>query len=476
VDLVRIAWADVGTPTPFRVSTLGPGGAVLLTLVYDTLTWKDERGVIPWLAERWEAAPDGRAYTFVLAPGAAWHDGRPLTAADVAFSFDYYARHPYRWTSTEMVERAEVLAPDRVRLHLAAPYAPFVEDVAGAVPIIPRHVWAAVDDPLAYAGADASVGSGPYRLADYRPAEGAYRLLANPAYFKGAPRVREIQQLNTAPETRIHAVRQGQLELALSTDASVVDVLRGDPRVRVFATAPLSAVRLAFNTARPPLDRRAVRQAIAYAVDRALVGRLATRGEPVPGSPGVIPPESPWFAPGLPDYAPDHARARALLDGRAARVELLADPAAREPELLQPMLAAAGIELVVRRADAATRAQLLRTGAFQAALLGHIGVGGDPDFLRRWYVGQEANDLAQGSVFGDPAFAALARAQVAADGAARRELVDGMQRILAEELPTLTLYYRRFYWVYDSARVAPMHTWGGLMNGIPFVHNKLAFL
>src|SRR5262252_4438781 len=62
--LVRMAWADVGVPTPFRVSAAGPGGAVLLSLMYDTLTWKDERGIIPWLATAWDVSPDGLEVTF----------------------------------------------------------------------------------------------------------------------------------------------------------------------------------------------------------------------------------------------------------------------------------------------------------------------------------------------------------------------------------------------------------------------------
>jgi peptide/nickel transport system substrate-binding protein len=51
-----------------------------------------------------------------------------------------------------------------------------------------------------------------------------------------------------------------------------------------------------------------------------------------------------------------------------------------------------------------------------------------------------------------------------------------MQAILADELPTIPLYYRRFYWVYDQQRYTPMNTWGGLMNALPFVQNKLTFL
>src|SRR3954454_49193 len=65
LPLLRFAWwTDTGNMTPFQVSTSGPGGAVLLSLIFDTLTWKDEQGIIPWLASEWSAAPDGQSYTF----------------------------------------------------------------------------------------------------------------------------------------------------------------------------------------------------------------------------------------------------------------------------------------------------------------------------------------------------------------------------------------------------------------------------
>jgi peptide/nickel transport system substrate-binding protein len=474
---VRFAWEDVGVPTPFRISTAGPAGAVLLTLLYDTLTWKDERGLIPWLATSWSVSADGREYTFSLARDVRWQDGQSLTANDVAFSFDYYARHPYRWTSTSVVESAEVVDRDQVRVRLRDPFAPFLEDIAGSLPILPEHVWAHVDSPRTYGGGDASVGSGPFQLAEYRPADGAYRLVANPRYFRGPVTVHEFQQLNVPPETRLQALQRGELDLAWSTDASVVDVVRNSPRLSVLETPPLSVVRLAVNTRQPPLDRQQIRQAIAYAVDRAAVARAVTKGPPVVGGLGVVPPESPWFAPGLPDDTFDPARARQLLAGQTFTFELLALPTYREPELLAPMLEAVGITLVTRRVDDQTRAQLLREGSFQLALLQHIGVGGDPDFLRRWDVGQESNDAAQGWTFHDITYSQLAEQQARTlDPDRRRILVGQLQQIVAEELPTIPLYDRRFYWVYDRTKYGPMNTWGGLMNGVPFAENKLTFL
>jgi len=191
----------------------------------------------------------------------------------------------------------------------------------------------------------------------------------------------------------------------------------------------------------------------------------------------VIPPESPWFAPGVREYPFDPARALALLAGGTFTVELLALPTYREPELLAPMLQAVGITLVTRRVDDATRAQLLREHRFQLALLQHIGIGGDPDVLRRWSADQEANDAAQGFVWRDAAYSRLAEAQaVTLDSGQRRALVGQMQQRLADELPTIPLYVRRFYWLYNSSAYTPMNTFGGLMNGIPLAQNKLTFL
>jgi len=474
---VRVAWPDVGAPTPFRISATGPGGAVLLTYLCDTLVWKDERGIIPWLAASWTISPDSREYTFTLVPNATWHDGAPLTAEDVVFSFEYYAHTPYRWMSSAVVERAEVRPSGTVAIRLRQPYAPFLEDIAGNVPILPRHIWAGVTDPLAFDGPAASIGSGPYRLAEYRVAQGAYRLVANPGYFRGPPRVAELQQLNVPPETRMQATLQGQIELAQGVDLATVKLFDGNPRYRVHLTPPQSVVRLVINTTRPPLDRVEVRRALVLALDRARIAETVTGGAPIVGHDGVVPPGSPWHNPQVQGYPFDVVKARELLGGQPLSLELLADPASREPDLMAPMLAAAGITLNVRRVDQKTRTDLQREGRFDLVLTGHIGIGGDPDFLRRWYSGEETNDFALGTSFADPEYERIGREQAATpDFDRRRPLVDRLQAIMADQLPTVVLYHRRFTWAYDSTKLAPIDTWGGLLNGVPFPHNKLAFL
>lgn len=476
--LVRFAWwTDIGNPTPFQVSATGPGGAVLLTLIYDTLTWKNETGIIPWLASQWDAADDGSSYTFRLMDSVTWHDGKSLTAEDVKFSFDYYAQHPYKWMATDVIESTEITATNDVHIRLNRPHAAFLEEIAGVVPIIPRHIWEPVADPVKYSSPDGLIGSGPFKLAEYNAVDGAYRLVANQGYWRGRPLIDEWRQLTVPAEARMQAVLQGEADVSLSTDASVRGLLADNPRIKVFETAPLSLVRLVINTERIPLDRGEVRQAIAYALDRAQIAETITRGPAIVGSAGVVPPETPWYNPALKQYPYDPEQARALLGGQTYTLELIADTNSREPDLMQPMLEAVGITLNVHRLDAPTRVQILSEGDFQMVLTSHIGVGGDPDYLRRWYAGEEANEFANGLVFHNPEFAKLGEEQAATlDLETRREIVFRMQEILAEELPTIALYHRRFYWIYDPDVLMPMETWGGLMSGIPFPNNKLTLI
>jgi ABC-type transport system substrate-binding protein len=86
---VRFTGEDWGAPNPFLFYPRGPG-YVNMSYVFDSLTWKDEKGVMGLLAERWETSRDMTVYTFTLRKNARWHDGRPVGAGDVAFTFDYW--------------------------------------------------------------------------------------------------------------------------------------------------------------------------------------------------------------------------------------------------------------------------------------------------------------------------------------------------------------------------------------------------
>ena len=494
---VTLSWpADTGYPSPFAFSPVGPGGVVKLMLAYDTLTWKDRRGVIPWLAERWSVAADGRSYTFTIRDGVRFHDGTALTAEDVAFTFGYFARFPFKWTSTTVVERAEAIDGRTVRIGLAAPHAPFLEDIAGGVPILPRHVWEPVGDPLAFRGAGATVGSGPFAFVSYADGRGEYLYRAQDQHFGGRPAISELAYVLVPDAQRTIALQTHAADLFLATEYELVTAFANGEPYKVFTTPGLSVMRLILNVDRAPLSNVQVRQAIAYALDRGdIAARVTHAPDVIVGSAGLIPPDGRWASPTVRRYPFDPSRARALLDGAGLvdrdgdgfrelpggaplTLDLIANPAIPDAGLVVAQLRDADLRVRIVSGDAKTRTDLQQRRAFHLALTSHIGIGGDPDFLRLWFSGAATNAFAYGDGLHSARFDTVAALQAREhDPAMRRAQVAELQDILAAELPTLPLYYRRFYFVYDPrAWDRWSNTAGGIMNGIPLIDNKLAFL
>ncbi|MGH9152994.1 MAG: ABC transporter substrate-binding protein [Acidimicrobiales bacterium] len=168
----------------------------LLELVYDTLLSPspyvgDGR---PWLADQIRQV-DPRTWEARVRQDVTWHDGRPFTADDVAFTFQYFKTAPPvgSWThhvnDVPTIETSEVVAPDTVRLTCAFPCPDLGPITLAYVPMLPRHLFEGVAKPAEYTGLP--VGTGPYRLVDYS-ATGGYRFTANESYFAGAPLVREL--------------------------------------------------------------------------------------------------------------------------------------------------------------------------------------------------------------------------------------------------------------------------------------------
>ena len=171
--VIADAGGDWGYPSPYAHYSRGPG-YIRMSFIFDTLVWKDEGGVIPALAESWEYSKVDNAYTFNLRDDVSWHDGNGFSADDVVFTFEYTKQHPFRWVDSRIVRAAEALDEYTVKLYLEEPYAPFLNDVAGTQPILPKHIWEGVEEPELFAGTDAVVGTGPFVLEDYSREQGSY--------------------------------------------------------------------------------------------------------------------------------------------------------------------------------------------------------------------------------------------------------------------------------------------------------------
>ncbi len=452
-----------------------------MSLLFDTLTWKDQDGVIPWLAEAWTVSADRVEWTFTLVPDVTWHDGERLTADDVAFTFEYFKAHQgaFRWSwPVGMVESAEAMDDRTVVLRLTEPLAGAHEALIGSLPIVPRHVWEGVGDPTRLTSEEAVIGSGPFRLVEYSKEEARYVYAANPDYFQGVPTVDALTFVKV--ENEALALKTGTTDYA-DFWGKEIDALREfeeDEAYGIIDGPSFWVLKMIFNTERPPFDDLNARRAVAHAVDRQRIVDQVTHDGAIVANLGIASPFTDWHNPNLPDYQHDPKRAKEML------AEVSADEAggadlsltlittagfAREAELVRADLEAVGIHAEVRTGDTSTVDGLLREGNFDLAISGHGGIA-NPAQLRTptWPAEAYANDE----------YDALYQQQAAiADEEKRRELVWQLQAIIAEDLPVLTLYHPRMWTVYDASKLDTwFYTEGGIGFGIPISMNKLIFL
>ncbi|HET9443090.1 MAG TPA: ABC transporter substrate-binding protein [Acidimicrobiales bacterium] len=445
VPRVRVPFPhDDGAPTPY---TFGLGYS-LVTLVYDTLLWRDDDGVPqPWLAESVETAPDGRLVTIRLDRRARWHDGNAVTAADVAFTFSFVASRPHARFTPQLraVERVEATDPGTVVVTLRHPSPGFLHQPLADLPILPAHLWRDLAREAA-APAGLPVGSGPYRLVEHR-SEG-YRFEAVGDYFRGPPAVGaiDVPVIRSFAET-MRALERREVDMVpVSLPESSLEEL-DDPTIRVRQGPSYAGTVLLLNLRRSPFDQAEVRRAVAGALD--VVGINRAVGSATPATRGYLHPASKWAPPGPP--APTPAAAPELLRQLPA-VELLvtdADPghleAARQ---VVRALRRAGAEAEVRAVGADQLAAAVTGGgagepSFSAAIWTAPALSSyDPDFLTALFGSDADRGLLNHGGYRSEAFdAAAERVAAATDEAARQREVAEQLRILAEEVPAVPLLF-----------------------------------
>jgi peptide/nickel transport system substrate-binding protein len=466
---LRLPQGATGFPSPFAANA--DIGYNQMSLLYDTLLWKDGSGqLLPWLARQYTSSPDHLTYTFDLRDNVRWSDGRPLTSDDVKFTFDYYAQQetlspPVIIQPPKGIAKVTPMGPTTVQISLSDPTVTFAEQVAGAVPIIPKHVWSSIKDPGAAQSRKVLVGSGAYRLESYTGDGAPLLFVARDDYYLGAPYVKRIEE--RAIEDQFTGLLSGDTDAARGEGLrpETLAPFRADARFGMVTEQGSTTSPLYWNLAKEgALSDVRFRRACALAIDRRdLVTRLAA-GRGLPGNPGFLSPANPFFAP-VEQYEFDVAGANALLDAAGYRMgsggvrqvpgggqlsfELLINNAETPlSDILVASLRRVGIELRPKPVEIGP--QLFGNklvGAYDMAVLffpgpGPGGPNADPDILRQLFSSKVPPTLEGASVYVNPAFDDLAaRQQVTFDEAERKAIVARMQAILADDVPVLPLYY-----------------------------------
>jgi peptide/nickel transport system substrate-binding protein len=308
---------DERTLNPYTYVSGYPGWNMLM-LVYDTLFQLDRDNVPqPWVAREHTGTADGLAHTLALRDDVRWHDGRPLTSADVKFSFEFYRVHPHgRWSvAVRGIAGIDTPDPCTVVIVLQAPDPSFATRLLADVPILPAHVWSGVADPRT---ADLRVGSGPFRLTEYRSDE-LYRFTANPAHFAGAPAVDEIvMPIVKDPGTLFSALEAGDVHATTEPlPPELVARFTDRPGFGVAHGPGFATTLLQFNTERASWHDTRIRQAVALAIDTERLVETLLLGHGTAGNPGWLHPRLPAHDPSVrPTFDPS-ASARLLDDAGA---------------------------------------------------------------------------------------------------------------------------------------------------------------
>ena len=439
---------------------------------------------IPDLAQSWTIEDGGRVYRFNLAKGARWHDGRPVTANDVVFTFnEVLLKHHARTKASlsPVLDAIEAPDPETVVFRMKRPYAALLQqlDVTEA-PILPKHIYEGKDPNTAPANLQ-PVGSGPYKLDSYKR-DDLIAVVRNPDYFKpGLPRLDRIV-FRVIPDERTAALALLKGEIDFMRDVAGPDLspLKRDAnvvldQVTAGAGGGNCIMTVGFNLEKSALADIRVRRAFALTIDRARIqadvifgqGRVAE--SPISSGIGFA------HAPGvLKDFKRDPAAAKLLLDdaglkpgegGVRLKIDIVHFPQfSRYSDAMRQDLAEVGIVLTPRPLDrAATIETVFSKREFDTTLISYCN-GLDPEIgVRRMYVSSNiakvpfSNAAAYRSAEVDRLFdEAAASTEPTVRGAAYRKL----QEILARDLPYWWLVETDFTVAY-RARFGGFTPWSG---------------
>jgi peptide/nickel transport system substrate-binding protein len=424
-------------------------------LIYDPLVRKDEHfNLQPWLATSWER-PDALTWIFHLRSDVRFHDGKPLTADDVAFSIRSMTDGTLitaKGGSFASLSTVEVQDSVTLIVRTKTPDASLLFNLSdGLFGVVERG--AGRDEGLH------PIGSGPFRFI--RQVQDSEVILErNPTYWAGAPSP-TIQRVrfSVVPDAITAALEMkkgsADVESNLITQ-DMVHALASSPGLVVEA-APGARVDYAnFNVRDPALRDPRVRQAIACAIDKPALIAALWRGHAQPAS--TLLPPGHWAAATdaqLAQYPHDVARAQRLLDAAGLKpdkdgirlrftMKTSTDETTRlEAQAIQAQLREAGILLSLRSAEFGTFYADITKGAFQMYMLRWIGSNEDPDIFHYTYATEMAppKGANRGRYSNAQVDALLKAASSETDQSKRRSLYVEVQQILAQELPGIPLWY-----------------------------------
>ena len=457
-------WLDPGETealiTPFMV----------LYALHDALVKPMPGNIMtPSLAESWTVSKDGLTYEFVIRKNARFHNGDPVTADDVKFTFERYKGAGGKLLK-DKVKEVQVVAPNRARFVLKEQWPDFMAfygtSATGAGWIVPKKYIEKVGEE---AYKKAPVGAGPYKFVSFTPGV-ELTLEAFGDYWRKAPSVKRLVMRSIPDETtRAAAVKTGEVDAAYLFSGAVAEDLKRSPGVRVVAPLLYGVYWLDFldqwDPKSPWHDRR-VRQAASLAIDRNSINQAEMLGLGKPAG-AFVPPEFEFSL--KMDPPPfDPKRAKQLMveagfpNGFDAGDLTPLPPYTSVAEAIGGYLQALGIRTSVRTMERATFLAAWREKKLRGLVFSATGAAGnaaarlEPFFTKSgvyaYGTRPEIDDLFQ-------------RQANEIDRGKREALLHQIQKIVIDQALVAPVFQQAFLWGVGARVEQPA---AGLIQGYPY--------
>lgn len=439
--------------------------------VYSTIVRLDNDGVVqPYLAKSWEIAPDGLTYTFRLFDTITWHDGKPFTAEDVAWSL-WNVNKKYNGPASGLLESVEsIQAVDKftVVFKLKYPYPPLLRGLAyfNSSNILPKHIFDNGEDPRKNPANVKPIGTGPFMFKEYR--KGSHIVFErNPKFhLKGQPHLdRLVFQIIPNEAARAIALEKGDIDFIpyYATSLSEVDRLKSNRKVTIaIAKRMIAGEYMAFlNTRNAPLDKKEVRQALYHALDREELLQKAGFGYGKVSAGPISSEQLMFYTDKGRAYGYDPALAEKMLDragyprkpdGKRFALRISFDqkegPMNNAARLMRAQLARIGVDLTIMGMDTgAWRDTAFKNWDYDITM-GSFSTGPDPAIgIERLYVCRTIERLMGRNISGycNPTLDdILGRAAKESDESKRIALYHQATMILTEDVPHWWLWDRYY--------------------------------
>ena len=458
--------------------------------VYEELAYVDSinhGAVKPWLATSWAWTKANTALTFTIRKGVTWSDGQPFSAKDVVFTFNLLKKYPAldlnaNWS---VLSSVVLTGANQVTFNFKAPAVSYFYYIADETPIVPAHIWSTVKDPTTYLDPD-PVGTGPYVLSNCNTAD--MRYTKNDHYWQpGLPHIETVNYPSYLSNTSANQDLKSGVDQWGSQFIPNINkfYISANPKYYHYWFAPVYNVNIWPNLANPMLSDVAVRQAIAYAINRPLVGKIGEYGEE-PGSNQtdvVTPTFSAWYDSSLAAkygnaYAYNPSKAISVLeaagykkggngifekDGKQLSFTIINNAGFSDwvsaVNVIQSELKAVGIQVTPDNLSGSTYSTDVADGHFQLAY--DWDSGGPTPYYELRAILDSANTAAIGSPaasnyerYSSTSTDALIKQYAATTStAAQHQVIDQLEHVMLSQVPVIPVTEQVDWYQYDTQHI-----------------------